>query len=157
MARAEFDAVMSGPNQIDKQLPNLAVSAEELLAPCEGAITEDGIRGNIRVAILYLAAWMGGNGCVPIDHLMEDAATAEIARAQLWQWATHGAETDTGQPSTPEWLDELFDQEHAKLLAAGANGKTPTINKATDLLREMTRRPELETFLTLPAYPQLVD
>ena len=157
LARAEFDKVMQGPNQIDTALPDETITAEELLAPCEGTITEDGIRHNIRVSILYLAAWMDGNGCVPIDHLMEDAATAEIGRAQLWQWAHHGAKTDTGREIDVDFVDELFADEHARLLAAGMNGHTPAINKATALLREMTCRDQLEDFLTLPAYPHLVD
>lgn len=156
MARAEFDKVMTGPNQLDREPPDETITAEDLLTPCEGNITEAGIRHNIRVSILYLAAWMDGNGCVPIDHLMEDAATAEIGRAQLWQWAHHGATTDTGRTVSREWVDELFADEHAKLLAAGMNGHTPAINKATALLREMTQRDELEDFLTLPAYPHLV-
>ncbi|MEM1412743.1 MAG: malate synthase A [Pseudomonadota bacterium] len=156
LARAEFDKVMTGPNQIDTAHPDETITAEQLLAPCEGGITEDGIRHNIRVSILYLAAWMDGNGCVPIDHLMEDAATAEIGRAQLWQWSHHGAETVVGTPITSEWIDELFSEEHAKLLAAGMNGHTPAINKATALLRQMTQRDVLEDFLTLPAYPHLV-
>ncbi len=156
LARAEFDKVMTGPNQIDTAHPDETITAEQLRAPCEGSVTEAGIRHNIRVSILYLAAWMDGNGCVPIDHLMEDAATAEIGRAQLWQWARHGVETDEGKTVTREWIDELFAEEHAKLLAAGMNGHTPAINKATALLREMTQRDVLEDFLTLPAYPHLV-
>jgi len=157
LARAEFNKVMTGPNQIDKPLSTETITAEQLLAPCEGNITEEGIRHNIRVSILYLAAWMNGNGCVPIDHLMEDAATAEIGRAQLWQWVRHGASTDEGKTITIEWVDELFASEHSKLLAAGMNGHTPAVNKAAALLREMTRREPLEAFLTLPAYPHLVD
>ncbi len=156
LARTEFDKVMTGPNQLDRPLPEETITAQQLLAPCEGTITEAGIRGNIRVAIQYLAAWMNGNGCVPIEHLMEDAATAEIGRAQLWQWAQHGAQTDTGRRVTPEWVDELFAEESARLLAAGMNGLTPAVNKATALLREMTRRQPMEDFLTLPAYPHLV-
>jgi malate synthase len=156
LARAEFDKVMKGPNQIETACPDETITAEQLLEPCTGSITEYGIRHNIRVSILYLAAWMDGNGCVPIDHLMEDAATAEIGRAQLWQWAHHHAKTDTGRTVTREWVDELFADEHGKLLAAGMNGHTPAINKATALLREMTQREVLEDFLTLPAYPHLV-
>jgi len=156
LARAEFDRVMSGPNQIDRPLGDEVITREQLLEPCEGTITEEGIRANIRVSILYLAAWMDGNGCVPIDHLMEDAATAEIGRAQLWQWARHEAKTDMGGTITPAFIDELFAEEHARLLAAGMNGHTPAINKATALLREMTQQEVLEDFLTLPAYPHLV-
>ncbi len=156
MARAEFDKVMSGPNQIDRPISDEKITAEDLLTPSEGDITEQGIRHNIRVAILYLAAWMDGNGCVPIDHLMEDAATAEIGRAQIWQWANHGAKTADGKAIDRAYIDELFESEHAKLLAAGCNGHTPAVNKATALLREMSQRETLEDFLTLPAYPYLI-
>jgi malate synthase len=155
MARAEFDKVMHGPNQIDRPLGDEVISAGQLLAPCEGDITEAGIRTNIRVSIQYLAAWLGGNGCVPIDHLMEDAATAEIGRAQIWQWATHGATTDEGQTITREWVDALFESEHARLVAAAPEGDNATLNLATELLREMSNSDTLEEFLTLPAYPHL--
>lgn len=155
MARAEFDKVLSGPNQIDRPISDEVISAEDLLTPCKGDITEAGIRHNIRVAILYLAAWLDGNGCVPIDNLMEDAATAEIGRAQIWQWARHGASTDKGKIVTREWVDELFASEHEKLTAAGINGHTAALKRATALLREMSRQDDLEEFLTLPAYPYL--
>lgn len=156
LARAEFDKVMSGPNQIDRPISDEVITAEELLAPCEGEITEEGIRHNIRVAILYLAAWMDGNGCVPIDNLMEDAATAEIGRTQIWQWAHHDAKTAEGKTIDREYIDELFSSEHSKLMAAGMNGHTAAVNRATALLREMSQRETLEDFLTLPAYPHLI-
>lgn len=156
MARAEFDKVMTGANQIDRPVSDEEITGEDLLVPSEGDITEEGIRHNIRVAILYLAAWMDGNGCVPIDHLMEDAATAEIGRAQVWQWANHGAKTADGKVVDRPYIDELFESEHGKLLAAGCNGHTPAVNKAASLLREMSQRDTLEDFLTLPAYPYLI-
>ncbi|UCE88878.1 MAG: malate synthase A, partial [Pseudomonadota bacterium] len=86
VAMAVFDAALSGPNQVARLREDVHVTTSDLLSPPEGTITAQGVRNNIYVAIRYLAAWLDGNGCVPINHLMEDAATAEIARAQLWQW-----------------------------------------------------------------------
>ncbi len=157
LARAEFDRVMQGPNQIDRKLDCLEISAGVLIEPSAGTITEAGVRKNIGVAIQYMAAWLQGNGCVPIDHLMEDAATAEIGRAQLWQWAEHGARTDDGRTITREWLVTVFDEEKRPLTAGVDNGRLHAVNRATALLQEMTRSPELEEFLTLPAYGLLKD
>jgi malate synthase len=157
IARAEFDAVMDGPNQLDRKLDDIEIDPAVLLQPSEGLITEAGVRKNIEVAIRYVAAWMTGNGCVPIHHLMEDAATAEIGRAQLWQWARHGAELDDGRKITLEWLDSLFEEELSQLLE-NAEGETRlAINRATVLLQDLTRSAELADFLTLPAYRQLND
>ena len=157
LSRAEFDRVMSGPNQLDRTLDDLEVSAGELIEPSEGHITEAGVRKNIRVAIQYLAAWLSGNGCVPINHLMEDAATAEIGRAQLWQWAKHGACLDDGRAITHDWLEALFEEERKPLLTSATNGQIQAVNKAAVLLQDMTRKPELVEFLTLPSYWQLSD
>ena len=157
LARAEFDAVLDGPNQLHRQLPELKVGAADLLAPSEGDITEAGVRKNISVSIQYLAAWLNGNGCVPINNLMEDAATAEIGRAQLWQWARHRASLDDGREITHAWLDELFEQEQGKLQALVSGELLQCVNRATVLLQDMTRNPELVEFLTLPAYWQLND
>ncbi|MFC1776607.1 malate synthase A [Pseudomonadota bacterium] len=157
LSRAEFDKILKGPNQIDRKLADFTVNAEDLIAPSEGSITEAGVRKNIRVAIQYLAAWLSGNGCVPIDNLMEDAATAEIGRTQLWQWVKQGAELDDGRKVTQHWLDGLFEEEKAPLLAAAPESFGPSISEATALLQRMTSNPELDEFLTLPAYEQLND
>jgi malate synthase len=157
LSRAEFDKVLKGPNQIDRKLVDFKVNAADLIAPSEGTITEAGVRKNIRVAIQYLAAWLSGNGCVPIDNLMEDAATAEIGRTQLWQWVKQGAELDDGRKITQLWLDGLFEEEKAPLLAAAPESFGPSISDATALLQRMTSNPELDEFLTLPAYEQLKD
>ena len=157
LSRAEFDKVLTGPNQIDRKLGDFKVNADDLIAPSEGNITEAGVRKNIRVAIQYLAAWLTGNGCVPIDNLMEDAATAEIGRTQLWQWVKQGAQLEDGRKITQQWLDGLFEQEKNLLLASATAGFKQAITDATNLLRQMTSNPELDEFLTLPAYKQLSD
>lgn len=157
LSRAEFDKVLKGPNQIDRKLVDFKVDAANLIAPSEGTITEAGVRKNIRVAIQYLAAWLAGNGCVPIDNLMEDAATAEIGRTQLWQWLKHGAQLDDGRKITQDWMDGLFGEEEAHLVSAASNSATQSILEATDLLQRMTCNTELDEFLTLPAYEQLND
>jgi malate synthase len=156
LSRAEFDKVLTGPNQIDRKLGDFTVNPDVLIAPSEGSITETGVRKNIRVAIQYLAAWLSGNGCVPIDNLMEDAATAEIGRTQLWQWLKQAALLDDGRQITHQWLDGVFDEENAKLVALAPSARE-SINEATALLQKMTNNAELDEFLTLPAYEQLKD
>jgi malate synthase len=156
MSRAEFDKVLVGPNQIDRKLVDFKVNAADLIAPSEGSISEAGVRKNIRVAIQYLAAWLSGNGCVPIDNLMEDAATAEIGRTQLWQWVKQGAQLEDGREITQPWLDGLFEEEK-DLLVSSAPAASQAITDATTLLQQMTSNPELDEFLTLPAYEQLND
>ncbi len=157
LSRAEFDKVLKGPNQIDRKLLDFVINADDLIAPSDGNITEAGVRKNIRVAIQYLAAWITSIGCVPIDNLMEDAATAEIGRVQLWQWVKHGCDLDDGRKITQEWLDGLFGEEKSLLIAATAANATVAIENATALLQQMTQNPELVEFLTLPAYEQLTD
>ncbi len=157
LSRAEFDKVLHGPNQIDRKLEDFRVNADVLIAPSEGSITESGVRKNIRVAIQYLAAWLSGNGCVPIDNLMEDAATAEIGRSQLWQWVKHGSALDDGRKITQSWLDDLFEEEKALLTASAPDSASGVIENATALLKDMTQNSELVEFLTLPAYQQLTN
>ena len=155
LSRAEFDKVLTGPNQIDRKLADFKVNADDLIAPSEGTISEAGVRKNIRVAIQYLAAWLSGNGCVPIDNLMEDAATAEIGRTQLWQWVKQGSALEDGRKITQPWLDDLFEQEKSKLMSIAPPAASDAITNATSLLQQMTSSPELDEFLTLPAYEQL--
>lgn len=141
VARAIFDEGMLGPNQLGRMPANLKVSNEDLLAVPGGEITEAGFRKNIRVGLTYLEAWLGGLGCVPIDHLMEDAATVEISRAQLWQWLRYGRFT-AGQ------FREALSEE-----AKACPG--PRAREAAALLEEIVTARELVDFLTLPAYQQL--
>ena len=153
IARAEFDAVLTGPNQLDRLREDVEVSADDLLRPVKGTITEDGLRSNIRVALLYLAAWVNGNGCVPIENLMEDAATAEISRAQLWQWIRHpdacledGTDIDASTYRAARGQIKEFLAEHA-----GDKGYTG-LNRAAELLDALVLDDEFADFLTLKAY-----
>src|SRR6202042_1194030 len=108
-----FDRVMPQPNQIDKQLPDFKASAEDLLRVPEGTLTEAGLRQNVAVGLGYLEAWLRGIGCVPLFNLMEDAATAEISRAQLWQWVHHKAKLSDGRPVTTELVEKTIADELA--------------------------------------------
>jgi malate synthase len=158
IAREPFDEVMPGPNQLTVLRSEVNVSPRDLLTVPEGAVTEEGVRGCIRVGVQYLEAWLRGNGCVPLYHLMEDAATAEICRAQLWQWLRHGARTDDGQPVTVARFDRLLgaelDRIHEEVGAARlVHGVFPT---AARLFEQMTKSESFDEFLTLPAY-ELLD
>jgi malate synthase len=157
LARAAFDEVMKGPNQLGVTRAEVQVTARDLLSVPDGEITEEGLRGCIRVGVQYLEAWLRGNGCVPLYHLMEDAATAEICRAQLWQWLRHGARTRDGKPVTVERFDRLLNAEldriHDEVGAARlTQGVFPT---AVRLFEQMTKRDSFDEFLTLPAYELL--
>jgi len=157
IAREAFDAVMHGPNQLSIARADVNVGALDLLKVPEGEITEGGLRGCIRVGVQYLEAWLRGNGCVPLYHLMEDAATAEICRAQLWQWLRHGARTSDGQEITVARFDRLMtaelDRIHTEVGAARlSHGVFPT---AARLFEQMTKSETFDEFLTLPAYELL--
>jgi len=157
VALKAFDKHMPGPNQVSRQREDVTVTAAELLAPPAGTITDAGIRTNLSVGIQYLEAWFGGTGCVPLYNLMEDAATAEISRAQLWQWLHRGARLADGKPITPSHYDMLLGEVIAKIEAEVgmerySNGHFRT---AAHLFMEMVKSPTLDEFLTLPAYELL--
>ena len=113
-----FDAELGGrPHQKERQRDEVRVGGKELLdvrVP-DGRITDAGVRGNVSVALQYLEAWLGGSGAVAINNMMEDTATAEIARAQLWQWIRHGVKTDSERPVTLEWVRAVLAEELAAL------------------------------------------
>jgi malate synthase len=117
LARQIFDAGMPDANQIARPAAAEALSGGDLLEVPEGAITEAGVRQNVNVGVLYLEAWLRGSGCVPLYNLMEDAATAEISRTQLWQWLRHGARLEDGRTLTPALYAEIRDQELAGIRA----------------------------------------
>ncbi|AFZ65758.1 malate synthase A [Deinococcus peraridilitoris] len=147
VAREVFDRLMPTPNQLHV-IPEVRITAADLLQVPEGPITEAGVRLNISVALQYLDAWLRGSGAVPINNLMEDAATAEISRAQIWQWQRHRARLDDGREIDPELVRRLFEEELATL------GRERYADAAT-LLYDLATREPLVDFLTLPGYRQL--
>jgi malate synthase len=151
IARQIFDENMSGPNQIERKREDVEVTAADLLRVPEGVITEKGFRQNINVGILYLEAWLGGLGCVPLYNLMEDAATSEISRTQLWQWIHHHAQLDDGRDVTPELYRQIRDEELQKI------GSRPHLDRAAAIFDDLILNDELADFLTLPAYEELLN
>src|SRR5205807_1768913 len=152
IAMEEFDAVMKGPNQIDRKREDVHVTAADLLKIPEGTITERGLRNNISVSLQYLESWLRGSGCVPIYNLMEDAATVEISRAQIWQWIHHPQGTlQDGRKVTIELFHQLQIEELEKLRNAigdiqFTNGKFMT---AAQILDEIITDNHFVEFLTL--------
>jgi malate synthase len=151
-----FNHYMPGPNQLDRTLDDLNIVAADLLALPTGTITEVGLRNNVSAGLRYLAAWLGGRGAVPIHNLMEDAATAEIARAQLWQWVRYpGGVLDDGRQVTPALFEQTLDDELALArteLASAGDPAAQHLDRAAQLLRDIVIQDEFEEFLTLPAY-----
>jgi malate synthase len=151
----EFVAVLGDrPNQIEKQRPDVSVTAAQLLDfKPEQPITEEGLRMNINVGIHYLGAWLAGNGCVPIHNLMEDAATAEISRSQVWQWirSTKGV-LDDGRKVTAEMVRQLVPEELAKIKAGGHEGR---FERAAAIFTQMSTQDAFAEFLTLPLYEEI--
>jgi malate synthase len=149
-----FDGVLGGkPHQKDMTRPDVVPSAASLLdvSIAGGVVTEAGVRNNIEVALRYLASWLAGQGAVAIHNLMEDAATAEISRAQLWQWLHHAVVMDDGRSVTRELVLKFWDEEMAKL----GHEAGPDQERAATLVRELVLRDTFTEFLTLPAYEAL--
>jgi malate synthase len=151
-----FDRVMPQPNQIEKQLPDYHATAEDLLQVPEGTISEAGVRQNVAVGLGYVEAWLRGIGCVPLFNLMEDAATAEISRAQLWQWVHHHAVMDDGLPVTAEMVDAVIEDELERAKAAVDAERYSAYVQAAELMRELVRAPKFTEFLTVPAYERVL-
>jgi len=146
VAKEIFDAHMKQPNQIDRPLQDVHVTAKDLLAPTEGKITEAGLKWNIDVGLQYLESWLRGNGCVPIYNLMEDAATAEICRSQVWQWVKHGAKlSDDGRPVTREMVRGFIGEQKKRLKGA-------RMDDAAAIFERMMTDQDFAEFLTLVAY-----
>jgi len=151
-----FDGHLKGPNQLDKKRDDVKVTAKELLAVPAGSISLKGLENNVEVSTLYLAAWLGGNGCVPIHNLMEDAATAEISRTQLWQWLHRGdTHLDDGHLIDRALMDKVIEEQRARLLDAAAPAQRPLIQRAVAVLKHLTHVERLEPFLTTVAYAEL--
>ncbi|ASU57325.1 malate synthase A [Nocardiopsis dassonvillei] len=159
VAMEVFDGVLGErPHQIDKQRPEVEVSAEDLLAVdrTPGGVTLAGLRGNVNVALQYLATWMGGNGAVAIHNLMEDAATAEISRSQVWQWLHNDITLDNGPKVTADLVRGIIDEELAAIREQlGADFDEDLYQQAGELFTEVALADEYVDFLTLPAYERM--
>lgn len=155
LAMEIFDTHMAGQNQLDRLREDVQVCAEDILQVVKGKITETGLRNNINIGVQYLAAWLDGNGCVPLNNLMEDAATAEISRAQVWQWVHHETGVlDDGRNITYAWFKALLREEMDCIREqvgdeAFENGR---FRKAAKLMDEITGQDEFVPFLTSVAY-----
>jgi len=157
VARAVFDEHMPTPNQIAKRREDVLVRARDLLEVPAGPITERGLRHNIDVGIQYLESWLGGNGCVPIYNLMEDAATAEISRTQVWQWLQHGASLDDGRRVTRTLVENAIAEELSALRDRVGTERFDRgrYTLAARLFEQLTTGEPFAEFLTLPAYDHL--
>jgi malate synthase len=159
LCREVFDATLgSSPNQLGKQRPEVSVSAFDLLAvdKTPGTITEAGLRNNVSVGLQYLASWLGGNGAVAIFNLMEDAATAEISRSQVWQWLHNNVRLDDGQPVTRDLVQRIIGEELATIREAAGDGfDAPRYQQAVGLFSQVALADDYAEFLTLPAYEEM--
>ena len=154
IARHIFDAHMVGPNQLDNKRDDVRVGKDDLLAVPEGTRSESGLRHNVRVGVQYIESWLRGLGCVPLYNLMEDAATAEISRAQVWQWIKHKAPIDGGEAVSPERFRAIVSEEMDRVRAEVgderyARGK---FQEARGLFERLSLAARFEEFLTVPAY-----
>jgi malate synthase len=147
---------MHGPNQLQK-MHDVKTTAAMLLEPLRGPITEQGVRWNLHVGVRYLEAWLGGSGAEPIHNLMEDLATSEISRSQLWQWLKFGAKLDDGRPITPELYDALLADELKKIRAEYGDQRYDGghFKPAVELFMRMSKSAKFDEFLSLPAYELL--
>lgn len=158
VAMQEFDEHMPEPNQIHRKREDVQVTAQDLSEVPAGTITEDGLRSNISVGIQYIASWLSGNGAAPINNLMEDAATAEISRSQVWQWIRHpNGILEDGPKITVSLFQEVMEEETVKIREAAGDAKYASghFEEARALFAELTLQSEFAEFLTLPGYQQL--
>jgi malate synthase len=153
IAKEIFDREMPQANQIVRKRQDVHVTAADLLAVPEGTITEAGLRQNINVGIGYIEAWLRGLGCVPLYNLMEDAATAEISRAQVWQWIRHGASLDDGRIIDAALCRAVLAEEVLKLQQAAE--PTARYIDAAKLFSDLIEAPAFPEFMTLPAYDMI--
>jgi malate synthase len=155
-----FDAKLGDrPNQLDRLREDVSVTAAQLLdaKATPGEVTEAGVRNNVSVGIQYLESWLRGGGAVAIFNLMEDAATAEISRSQIWQWVHNGVKTAEGTAITPEWVRQVEDEELAKVRAVVGDEKFTggKYAEARELFEQVALADDFVEFLTLPAYERL--
>ena len=154
VAKEVFDRLMPEPNQIGRARQHVRVLRDDLLKVHHGSRTEEGFRLNIRVGVQYIEAWLRGRGAVPIYNLMEDAATAEISRAQIWQWTKYETELEGGIVATPKFFQRALEEEMERVKQEigeddYAKGRFP---EAIALFRDISLAPEFVEFLTIPAY-----
>ena len=154
VAKAIFDAQMKTANQIENKRLDVKVTEDELIAVPTGTRTEAGLRQNVNVGVLYLESWLRGAGCVPLYNLMEDAATAEISRTQLWQWMRHGAALDDGRTVDRALLGSVLDEELIKIRSALGDARFDAgrFDEARKLFEQVATAEKFVDFLTLPAY-----
>ncbi|GEN78603.1 malate synthase A [Actinotalea fermentans] len=153
VAREVFDATLGDrPNQLDRLRDDVRVTAAQLLdfRSANGRVTEAGVRGNVAVAVRYLDSWLRGTGAAALDNLMEDAATAEISRSQIWQWVHHGTETAEGRRISRAWVAEVLSEVVASLPRSAGD----RVDDAAALFRQVALADEYPSFLTLSAYAQ---
>lgn len=158
LAKEIFDTHMPGPNQLDRLRADVQIEAADLLQVATGKITEAGLRENISVSLQYMAAWLDGNGCVPINNLMEDAATAEISRAQLWQWVHHPTGVlDQGRNITYDMFKLLLreEMENIREWVGDAAFESAQFRRAANILDQITLDEEFCEFLTTVAYDDI--
>ena len=158
VAKEVFDRMMPEKNQVSRVRQHVRALRDDLLEIHDGTKTEEGFRLNIRVGVQYVEAWLRGRGAVPIYNLMEDAATAEISRAQIWQWLKYGAELEGGLIATPKFFERALEEEMERVKEEVgpenyANGRFP---EAIALFRDISLAPEFIEFLTIPAYRLIV-
>jgi malate synthase len=154
VAEQVFHRLMKTPNQLDKLRQDVKITRDQLLEMHQGERTEEGLRLNIRVGVQYIEAWLRGRGAVPLYNLMEDAATAEISRSQVWQWIYHRARLADGREVTPGLFESILDDEMEKVRQAigPTTYDSGRFEDAVELFREMSLALEIEEFLTIPAY-----
>jgi len=152
-----FDRLMPGPNQIERKLDDFQATAADLLQVPPGDITGAGLRQNIAVGLGYLEAWLRGTGCVPLFNLMEDAATAEISRAQLWQWVHQNKQLKDGRKIDVTLCDRIIDEELSNAKQSGDAVRFAAYEKSAQLMRELIRAPQFVEFLTVPAYERILS
>jgi malate synthase len=157
VAMAEFDSVLGDkPNQRDRQRDDVSIGADDLLSVDQtgGSITNAGVRTNVNVGLRYITAWLSGTGAAALDNLMEDAATAEISRAQLWQWVHHDRSTVEGVKITADFVRSVIAEEVALIAEADPESKAK-LHQAREVFESVALGDDFATFLTLPAYELL--
>jgi len=151
-----FNDNMLGPNQYHIRRDEFKVAAADLLnSKVPGAITAEGVKSNVSAALAYCSGWISGNGCIPLNFLMEDAATAEIARVQLWQWVHHAARLDSGQPVTAEYVDSIIAEVAPTVRKIVPGARDEHVEISSTYLKKQVRRQWASEFLTSDLMPYL--